>query len=346
MKIILCFFLFSSCARLSYISEQAFGHLVIEYNGVSNKKVLEDPKVSSEIKRKIRLIMKAKKFFYKYFDLPTTPIYEQTTMLDQDAVTYLVIHSPKNEIKAIKVSLPFIGSFPYLGFYDKEAARDFAKMKETEGFVSYTRPVYAYSTLNHAWIPFYDNILSSFFRYDDEYLVGTIFHELVHTVVFIKNEIPFNENLAQFIADKLLILYYKKDGSYLARKKEGIEAQKNIINRIVELSKELNEKYQTDKTVQDSKQILANFLAKRFRPEMEKVCRANKGNHKCWPLLKEWNNARFAALKTYEAKRDKIAEAFEIQGLDLKSFLLKIIQLEKETSSSKKLMEKLQQGKS
>lgn len=328
------------------MSEQAFGHILIEYNGKSNNKILDDPNVSPEIKRKILLIAEAKKFFYKYFELKSTPIYEQTTVLDQDAVTYLVIHSPKREIKALKVSLPFVGSFPYLGFFDQSAAKDFAKMKESEGFVTYTRPVYAYSTLNHPWIPFYDNILSSFFRYKDEQLVGTIFHELVHTVVFLKNEIEFNENLAQFIADKLLVIYYKKDENYIEKKKEKIKGQTKLINHIVELSKELNQNYLQAREDISSDIILNDFLEKRFRPEIEKICLEQKIQNNCWPLKRKWNNARFAALKTYEAKRDDISEAFRAQGLGLKDFLLKIIKLKGKVADSKELIEQLKKRKS
>lgn len=341
MKILffLVLFYLSSCAKFSYMSEQAFGHISLEYNGRDNKEVLKDPKIDPEIKRKIVLIQKAKKFFYNYFDLKPTPIYEETTILDQEAVTYLVIHSKVDKIKAIKTSIPFVGKFPYLGFFKEESAKEFANKKKDEGFSTYIRPVYAYSTLNHPAIPFYDNILSSFFRYKDEDLIGTIFHELVHTVVFIDDEVQFNENLAQFISDELMKIYYKENPSYTLEKQLKLMKHQKLTNKIVELSRELNLEYAKDK--KNYELILNKFLKTKFVPQMSALCLELEINEKCWPLVGEWNNARFAALRTYESKRGTLAQIFKKSGVSLKDFLYKIIELEKKHSGKKPFLELL-----
>jgi len=80
-------------------------------------------------------------------------------MLENSAVTYLVVASPFNEIKAVETCFPVMGCFPYLGFFNLNSAKNFAKEKENENYVTWIRPVYAYSTLGY----FTDTILSSFF---------------------------------------------------------------------------------------------------------------------------------------------------------------------------------------
>lgn len=321
------------------MSEQAFGHISLEINGRNNKDILKDEKVDPEIKRKIILIQKAKKFFYKYFEMDTTPIYEETTILDQEAVTYLVIHSRVDKIKAIKTSIPFVGNFPYLGFFKETSAKEFAKEKNEEGFVTFIRPVYAYSTLNHPAIPFYDNVLSSFFRYKDEDLIGTIFHELVHTVVFIDDEIQFNENLAQFISDELMKIYFKENPFYSTQKKLKLVKIQKLTTKIIELSRELNLEYAKDK--KNYELTLSKFIKTKFNPQMKLLCAELEIKGKCWPFTGEWNNARFAALRTYESKRDTLTMAFEKSGLSLKDFLYKIIKLEKKHSGKKPFLEML-----
>lgn len=340
MKILSIFTLFSllGCAKLSYMSEQAFGHISLEYNGRDNDKILADPSVDPEVKRKIHLVQKAKKFFFEYFDMKPTLIYNETTILDQEAVTYLVIHSKKSHIQAIKTSVPFVGKFPYLGFFKKKSALSFAKEKQKEGFATYVRPVYAYSTLNHPAIPFHDNILSSFFHYNDADLISTIFHELIHTIVFIDNEVQFNENLAQFFADELMKVYYKKNPHYSEQKKIKQTKQRELMAKIVSLSHELNKRYKNSAKNYDL--ILKDFLETKYRPEMKSLCE-KLNMSKCWPLKGIWNNARFAALKTYESKRNDLAEIFKNSKLNLKDFLKLIIKHEDDFKGDKPFLESL-----
>lgn len=158
LTLLLLFFLFG-CARLGYITEQGIHRAKIQFRGVDNQKVLDDPKVSDEVKRKILLIGEYKKFFYHYFDSKPTSIYTKTTTLDNEAVSYLVIASPHTKIEAHEFKFPFVGSFPYIGFGKKDSAEEFAKqLEKEEKLVTWIRPVYAYSTLGYLE----DRILSSF----------------------------------------------------------------------------------------------------------------------------------------------------------------------------------------
>lgn len=305
---------FISCAKTSYLIEQGIGQVALEWNGRSNEKVLADQKVSKEHKRKIRLIEKARAYFHQYFEMEETDIYDETTFLDQEAVTYLVIASPKNEIKALRVSFPIMGSFPYLGFFNESSAKEYKKEKEEEGYHTYMRKVYAYSTLNQ-WI-FDDNILSSFFKLKDEQLVELIFHELVHTVIFVKDDIAFNENLAQFIGRKLVSEYFQHDDEKKKQLLKAMATGKELRKLIVSHSKKLNELY---KQTSDYKGTLQNYIKNQFEPSIEMKC-AEMKIKTCWPLKEQWNNAHFAAFGTYAAKQNQIAKLYSKTGKDLKGF--------------------------
>ena len=176
LKSFLIIILLSGCAKISYMTKQGMGQLSLQNRAISNDKALTDVRISPEHKDKIRKVGVYKKYFYNYFKRKSTPIYTQTTMLDSEAVTYLVIASRYDEIKAYKTCFPIINCVPYLGFFDKKDARDYREEMERKDYVTYQRPVYAYSTLGY----FNDTILSSFFHYKDYQLAELIFHELFY----------------------------------------------------------------------------------------------------------------------------------------------------------------------
>jgi predicted aminopeptidase len=319
--------MFVSCAKISYMAEQGLGQVALEWNGKSNKKVLADPKVSDEHKRKIRLVQKAKKYFYNYYGLKENSIYGQTTFLDQKAVSYLVIHSPEDHVKAKRSCFPIAGCFPYQGFFSHKSALEYVSQKESKGFQTYMRPVYAYSTLNHPLIPFSDNILSSFFHFRDNQLVHLIFHELVHTVLFVKDEIQFNENLAEFISDSMMVEYLKLEDNYVEKRRDLKERSRMINQSIVESAKKLEELYRLKKN--SPAYTLRNFLKNHFEPLIKKTC-IDYLIDDCWPLEGSWNNARFAAFRTYVAKQNELFNIYKDMNLNLKDFMLRLRDLEDE----------------
>ncbi len=323
---LLILFLFISCAKVSYIAEQGIGQIALEYNDIDNKDFLQDASQNDVHKNKVRIIERAKKYFFDFFELERSDIYDEVKMLDQDAVTYLVIHSPIDKIEAVKSSFPIVGSFPYLGFFSKVSAMEFKSKKEKEGFQTYMRPVYAYSTLNHPLWPFDDNILSSFFFYSDKSLVELVFHELVHTIIFVGDNVGFNENLAQFVAEKLSAEYF----NYSSSKLDAISVRKlkqlKLNQFVVKQSKDLNNIYK--QKTSDYEEHLNLFLNKTFVPKITSFCEKEKISN-CWPLKEKWNNARFAALGTYEGKRGELDELFKAFDSDLKKFVYTLIEKEK-----------------
>jgi len=137
----------ASCAKFNYLYEQGVGQISLLSRGKDNKELLNSVRVPKVQKERIKKIQELKTFFYRYWDKKETRIYTQTTMLKTKAVTYLVIAAPFNEVKASENCFPVMGCFPYLGFFNLDSAKAFAKEKEKEGMVTWTRPVYAYSTL-------------------------------------------------------------------------------------------------------------------------------------------------------------------------------------------------------
>lgn len=311
----------SGCAKFNYLYEQSIGQISLLSQGRDNKDLLKSVRVPRDQKEKIKRIGELKSYFYRYWAKKETKIYSQTTMLKNKAVTYLVIASPYNEVKAVDNCFPVMGCFPYLGFFNLSSAKSFAKEQEAEGNVSWIRPVYAYSTLGY----FTDTILSSFFSYDEYELAELIFHELFHTIFFVKNQVDLNENLANYFAQNMLKEYFlsiHQEEFYLFQQKEE-EDHKKLKELVVFLVTELQEHYKSllPKTKADSEAILKDFLENRFNVEIMKRCQElNIQPKNCFPLNREWNNASFAAFLTYEKKSNDLASLQKKLGLDLKGY--------------------------
>ena len=259
-----------SCAKISYIVEQGQGQWALIYQARDNQEVLQDQSVSQEIKEQIKKVESFKRFFYRYMDRPTTEIYSKTTFLKGEAVTHLVIASPINQVKAYQECFPLGGCFPYLGFFEHESAKRHAlRLEKEHDLVTVIHPIYAYSTTGHL----NDPILSSFFRYKRKELAELIFHELFHTILFIKDEVELNENLATYVSQLLVTRYFKltsKEQRELERKNGASRA---LSRRIVYLVKLLNQRYRQQGVGVSSPaiaaQVLEHFLKEDFYPQIK-----------------------------------------------------------------------------
>lgn len=316
----LCLLLLSSCAKLGWLTEQGIGQVGLLVSGKKNQDVLDDPKISPSIKRKILLVEEYKKFFYHYFNQKPSGIYSKTTFLDNKAVSYLVIASEHTKIQAHEFEFPIMGSFPYIGFFSLDSAKKYAKnLNEDENLVTWIRPVYAYSTLGYLE----DRILSSFFQYDDVELAELVFHELFHTIFFIKNEVDLNENLANLYGKELLQEYFKDRDElkhYLA-----LEKRKNLVDkRVVALIEVLQDEFKKLGgfiTAQTADELTERFVSEVLKPDIRAMCvRLEIEESEC-QLKDNWNQATFAAFLTYEEEQDFLTDLKKSLNLNLKDFL-------------------------
>lgn len=316
----LFFFLgFCGCSRFRYLIEQGVGQMSLQQRAKSNSIVLKDPAVDPLNKRRIRMIESGKSFFYSYFGLKPKSIYSRTTFLRQEAVSYLVVASPFNAIEPKEFSFPFVGRFPYLGFFQEESANQFIKELQAEGYVTWKRPVYAYSTLGY----FEDTILSSFFVYPENVMMETVFHELFHTIFFAESEVELNENLANYFGRELFFLYAKIPQKDQAKFKSQLQRQNEIDLLVVKLIMELKKSWEQNppSSPQLAKSEIEEFLQNRFYPSIKKKCfQYQLKDENCPYINEQWNQASFSAFMTYEAQGEEIEHLHHYLGTDLKGF--------------------------
>ncbi len=309
----------SSCAKFGYLVEQGTGQVKLLATAKENESILSDVRYSKKDKDKIKKIQVYKKYFYKYWNKKETSIYNKTTILHDAAVTYLVISSDFDKIEARKECFPIMGCFPYLGFFKKSSADSFAADLNRKGIVTYTRPVYAYSTLGY----FTDTILSSFFYFDDFELAELIFHELFHTIFFIKDEVELNENLANYFGKEMALEYFKDDLRLKERIREENLLNKEMAKNLVQLARKLDKdlRAQNFKTIEEATPFVEKFVKEVIKPKLKSTCKSFQiADDKCYYLKREWNQASLAAFMTYENKVDELLVLRNRISGDLKDF--------------------------
>ncbi len=307
----------SSCAKMGYLLEQGYGQMKLNYNAKSNKDILKDSKISIEVKEKIKRVEEYKRFFYKYWNKTPSDIYTKTSFLEQKAVSYMVIASKFDEVKAHTTNFPFMGSFPYLAFFKKSSAQKYAFKMELDNYVTYTRDVYAYSTLGYLTDP----IVSSFFYYSEVKLAEVIFHELFHTIFFIKDDVDFNENIANYVGQEMRFIFFRENSSKVRAYRQEQHKILKVKMKIVTMINKLNKRYEDARPISkmEAQIILNKFLNEEFLSGIKLECDKVKIKH-CYYDKIEWNNASMSQFLTYEKDIDKIIKLRSKLNCSLQDF--------------------------
>ncbi len=313
MKVLLIIplsFFISGC-QMGYLAKSSYYQLSLLWNRQSIERVLKNPDIDAETKRKIQLVQDAKKFAEDNLGLVKTSNYDTFVLLDDRYVVHLITASSKDELKAYTWSFPIVGSVPYKGFFKEKDALVEKEQLEAKNLDVYKRGVSAYSTLG--W--FADPLLSSMTYYRDEDLVETIIHELTHGTVFVKNNVDFNERLANFVGMKGMEAFYTaKEGSNsptVTRARLGNDDSRIFAEFITEEIKSIEAFYKENKgkpgileaREKEFQKIITRFT-QNCRPKLKTEGYAGFANSKI-------NNALLIGYKTYYQDLSVFEKAFK-----------------------------------
>ena len=182
---------------VSYGYMQAKGQLHIMRNTRPVADVLTDPTYPDSLKARIRLIQAIKRFAQDSLGLDPSDNF--TTFHDQQGkpLMWVLVGSERYALKPLEFNVPLLGAFAYKGFFDHARLVAADSAAQQAGYDTRINEVAAYSTLGF----FNDPILSSMLKRGEGSLAELIIHELTHGTLFIKNNLEYNENLADFVGD-------------------------------------------------------------------------------------------------------------------------------------------------
>lgn len=183
---------------VSYGFRQGKGQFTIIWNARPVTEVLKDQSFPDSLKTKLYLIEKVRQYAIDSLGLKDTENYK--TLYDQkgEEIMWVVTACEPFRFKPKEWKFPILGAVPYKGFFSKEKAIALRNELDKEGWDTSIRNPGGWSTLG--W--FTDPILSNMLQRTEGDLANLIIHEMVHSTIFVKDSIEFNENLATFIGDR------------------------------------------------------------------------------------------------------------------------------------------------
>lgn len=310
--------LLAGCGNVSYYSQAVGGHVSLMLARQPIEKLLADEETPEELRSKLRTLADARQFAIERLRLPDNDSYSSYVETGRDAVTWNVVAAEEFSLKARTWCFPVAGCVSYRGYFDKADAEGYAARLAAENYDVSVGGASAYSTLG--W--FDDPILDTMLRGADVRYVGTLFHELAHQVLYVKNDSNFNEAFATFVEQLGVRLWLAERGE-----SDRIETYNRSQGRVVEFlallrqtRDALQELYSQDLPEADMRAAKqATFEDMRRNYESLKQQWGGYAGYDNW-FRRELNNARLVAVSTYRKDVPAFEAMYEEAGQDMAAF--------------------------
>lgn len=184
-----------SCRSLHYYGQAVRGQAQLILHRRNIDAVISDPNTSPELARRLQLALRARQFASRQLGLPDNRSYTTYVDLHRPYVVWNVFATKPYSVEALPQCFLVAGCVAYRGWFSKSAAEADAAKWRASGDDVWIGGVTAYSTLG--W--FADPVLSSMLHGDPTQLIGTIFHELAHQLIYAQGDTTFNESFATFV---------------------------------------------------------------------------------------------------------------------------------------------------
>jgi len=187
--------LLSACSSVGYYWQAMDGHFDIVSREQPIKEMLQQADLDPVLRNKLQLVQSARHFASEQLQLPDNGSYTEYADLKRPYVTWNVIGTPAYSVTPRRWCYAFAGCFNYRGYFHEQDAREFAKELKQQGYDVAISGALAYSTLG--W--FNDPVLNTMLETNDADIIGTLFHELGHQTVYVKDDSSFNESFANAV---------------------------------------------------------------------------------------------------------------------------------------------------
>ena len=184
----------SGCSA-GYLLQAAHGQWQLLRARQPIQRVIASEATDDTLRARLELVREARDFASRELALPDNASYRSYSALHRPYVVWNVVATPEFSIEPRRWCFPITGCIAYRGYFREERARRFASALAARGDDTLVAGVSAYSTLGY----FADPVLDTMLQYDDPQLVGTMFHELAHQLVYVRDDSEFNEAFAMSV---------------------------------------------------------------------------------------------------------------------------------------------------
>ena len=296
-----------ACADLRYYAHVTHGESALLLQRRPVGKVIADPMTDPKLAARLKLSQEARQFASAKLDLPDNRSYTYYVQLNRPYVVWNVFATPRFSVDAVPQCFPIAGCVAYRGWFDEQKAKDSAEKLKAEGDDIYIGGVPAYSTLG--W--FADPILSSMMRWDDDDLIGTIFHELAHQLIYVKGDTPFNESYAMFVEDEGVREWHRSRGETVTDEHDQL-MDDQFTQQVLDLRERLRKLYKSgvdEQAMAAGKQREIEDFRARYAAWRDKNY-PNDHRYDAW-VAKPINNATLLPFGLYDQWEPSFAALFK-----------------------------------
>jgi predicted aminopeptidase len=260
--------------------------------------VLADPHTPAAVREHLERVRAAREFASHELGLPDNDSYRSYADIGRPYVVWNVVAAPEFSVTPKHWCFPVAGCVAYRGYFHEQSARDFALGLESQGFDVAVDGVPAYSTLGK----FADPVLSSMLRYGDDDLAATIFHELAHQLLYVRDDSEFNEAFATTVEYVGLERWLAQQGATARMQafRDEQERERALVSLLAASRARLEQLYAAplprDEMVVKKAEVFAQLTGD--------IRALERHQGVTYPLYEEWiaaglNNARLASVATY-----------------------------------------------
>jgi predicted aminopeptidase len=178
-----------------YLLQAAHGQWQLLRARTPIARVLAAPDTPAPLRERLRMLQAARAFASATLGLPDNRSYTTYAALGRPYVVWNVVAAPPFSVQPRQWCFPVTGCIAYRGYFRERDARRYAGSLAARGDDTLVAGVAAYSTLGR----FADPVLDTMMGRGDADLVGTLFHELAHQLIYLKGDSAFNEAFAMSV---------------------------------------------------------------------------------------------------------------------------------------------------
>ena len=289
--------LLTGCNSMSYYSQAIKGHLDLVSREQPIDVLLESEQTDPALKAKLRTALEARAFATAEIGLLDNDSYKTYADLQRPYAVWNVIAAPKYSVQADKWCYFIVGCLSYRGYFAKEEALRHADELKAQGKDVMVSGAAAYSTLG--WMD--DPLLNTIVNRSESSMIGIIFHELAHQVIYIDGDTAFNEAFAMAVEYEGLRRWYSSKNNVAAydayRNKKNQQAM--IYQKLQAVRSELDIIYQqslADDVKQQRKQAV--FTELKLWYQQWRIEHSYDGFDN-W-MQQDLNNAHLVLIATYQ----------------------------------------------
>lgn len=316
LLLLACCLSLGACSSLGYYGRAVTGHLRILQDREPVQALIQDDETDAGLRQRLILVREILDFAHQRLLLPDNGSYRHYADLNRPYVAWNVFAAPELSLTPRTWCYPLAGCLEYRGFFDRDAAVEYAAKLHDQGWDTHIGGVTAYSTLG--WLR--DPLLNTMLDRENWEIARLIFHELAHQRIYISDETAINEAFAESVARIGLERWLEARGEDTDRINRILAFEDAFVDLILTYRGKLETLYgstQPREILLDNKHRLLEQLRRDY--EALKQRHGGPERYDSW-MARELNNAKLASLATYREWMPEFLALYRYLDEDLGHF--------------------------